>query len=129
MKLPDFTPPNSVDHPGLPEVAYNAMQVLSDQVEQLTIALQKNISPEDNENSETRALALEHNKEYEISLQEIKGRPTEVRVLDQDLFEMPLLSWEVVDADKIKVKVNWLSQPTGAVPVSLLIRGGSDNYA
>ena len=129
MKLPDFRAPNSIDYPGLPEVAYSAMQVLADQIEQLTLALQKNISPEDNENAETRSLALENGREYEIALQEIKGRPSEVRVLSHDRFEDANLSWEVVDAKKIKVRVEWPSRPVGAVPVSLLIRGGSDNYA
>ena len=77
------------------------MRILSDQVDVLTTALQKNISPEDNENSETRTIDLQSGREYEISLQEIKGRPREVRVLDHDLFERADLSWEVVDNDKI----------------------------
>ena len=125
MKVPNFLPPNEVDQPGLPEEAYTAMRILSDQVDVLTTALQKNISPEDNENTEPRTIDLQSGREYEISLQEIKGRPREVRVLDHALFERADLSWEVVDNEKIKVKVDWPSGPMDAVNTTLLIRGSS----
>ena len=126
MKVPNFTPPNKIDNPGLDEESHKALKVISEQVTLLTSALQKNISPEDNENAETRAFGFENGKEYEISLQEIKGRPTEVRVLDHGLFEKVDIAWEVVDASKIKVVLTWPSEPTAAVDATLFIRGGSD---
>ena len=89
MKVPNFLPPNELDHPGLPEVAYTAIQVLSDQLETITTALQKNMSPEDNENSEARGLYLVHGVEQEVSVQEIKGRPTEVRGTTATLSSLP----------------------------------------
>ena len=126
MKVPNFLPPNELDHPGLPEVAYTAIQVLSDQLETITTALQKNMSPEDNENSEARVLYLVHGVEQEVSVQEIKGRPTEVRVIDHPLFEEAVLAWVIKDEHNIKVKVTWPSEPTGPIATTLLIRGGSD---
>ena len=126
MKVPNFTPPNKIDNPGLDEGTHEALKIISEQVTRLTSALQKNISPEDNENAETRAFGFENGKEYEISLQEIKGRPTEVRVLDHDLFEKVDIAWEVVDARKIKVALTWPSAPASAVNATLFIRGGSD---
>ena len=48
-----------------------------------------------------------------------------MRVLDHALFERADLSWEVVDNEKIKVKVDWPSGPMDAVNTTLLIRGSS----
>lgn len=126
MRVPNFTPPNQIDHPGLPDEAYNAMQVLSDQVGKLTLALQKNISPEDNENSEVRKLDFENGKKYSVSLQEIKGRPSEVRVLSHTLFDSVNLSWEVTDEASINVSLSWSTSTASRTTATLLIRGGSD---
>lgn len=124
MKVPNFVPPNEVDQPGLPEAAYSALQVISNQVRELTTALQKNISPEDNENSETRTLTFRSGVPQEIRLQEIKGRPREVRVLDHSVFEKVDLAWEIRDADLIKVSLSW---PTAtSATATLLIRGSPD---
>ena len=126
MKVPNFLPPNELDHPGLPEVAYTAMQILSDQLETITTVLQKNMSPEDNENSESRTLYLVSGVEQEVSVQEIKGRVTEVRVLDHPLFEEASLAWMVKDEHNIRVIVTWPSETPGPIATTLLIRGGSD---
>tara|TARA_B100000470_G_C19735714_1_gene366695 strand:+ start:552 stop:938 length:387 start_codon:yes stop_codon:yes gene_type:complete len=126
MKLPSFQPPNKIDHPGLPDAAYGAMEVLSNQVDKLTHALQKNISPEDNENTEVRIYPFESGVEYDITLQEVKGKVREVRVLDHDLFERVDLAWKLIDQKKIKVVLTWPSEPEEAINATLLIRGGSD---
>ena len=107
-------------------MAYNAMNILSEQIETLTNALQNNMTPEDNENSETRTIGFESGREYEIDLQEIKGKPSEVRILDSALFEKADLSWEVMDQKRIKVKVDWESRPAAPINATLLIRGASD---
>ena len=126
MKIPNFTPPNKIDNPDLDDGTHDALKVISEQVNKLTSALQKNISPEDNENSETRKLAFENGKEYEISVPDIKGKPSEVRVLDHGLFERVDIAWEVVDSGKIKVALTWPSAPSSSVDTTILIRGGSD---
>lgn len=126
MKIPNFQPPNEIDHPDLSKEAYSAMQVMSSQIEKLTTALQKNMSPEDNENSETRVLTLRHGIPADIRLQEIKGKPREVRILDHSLFEKADLAWEVKDQKKIRVSVTWSIDPGVPVSVTLLIRGGGD---
>ena len=99
MKIPNFQPPNKIDHPGLPDSAYEAMEVFTQQIEKITTALQKNISPEDNENSETRTMTFQSGVNYDIRLRDIKGRPREVRVLDHSVFDKVDLAWEVKDQD------------------------------
>lgn len=126
MKIPNFHPPNQIDHPGLPETAYAAMEVLADQVDKLTTALQKNISPEDNENSETRTVDFQNGVAHEIVLQEIKGSPREVRVLDHALFSKVDIAWEATDVDKLRVMLTWPSEPSGYVTATLLVRGAPD---
>ncbi len=124
MKIPNYTPPNKLDHPGLPDSAYEAMDVISEQMNKLTTALQKNMSPEDNENAETRTAVFESGKEYDISLQEISGRPTEVRVLEQSVFEDVKVAWKVESQTSVKVKLTWPDATSGTA--TLLIRGASD---
>ena len=124
MKLPNFTPPNKVDHPGLPATAYSAMEVITNQLQKVTTALQKNISPEDNENSETREMVFESGVKYDINLQSIRGRPREVRVLDHSVFEKVDLAWEVKDTGVVSVSLTW---PEATVAkATLIIRGSSD---
>ena len=113
MKIPNYTPPNKLDHPGLPDSAYEAMDVISEQMNKLTTALQKNMSPEDNENAETRTAVFESGKEYDISLQEISGRPTEVRVLEQSVFEDVKVAWKVESQTSVKVKLTWPDATSG----------------
>ena len=124
MKIPNYTPPNRLDHPGLPDSAYDAIDVISEQLNKITNALQKNISPEDNENAETRTAVFESGKEYDISLQEISGRPSEVRVLDHSVFEEVNLAWEVKDQTTVKVKLTW--PDAASATATLLVRGASD---
>ena len=126
MKIPNFVPPNEIAHPDLPEEAYGAMNVLSAQIEKLTTALQKNMSPEDNENAETVVSSFLNDTEHDIFLQSIKGKPSEVRVLDHDLFERVDVAWQIKDRTVITVKLSWPSQPTGPVNATLLVRGASD---
>ena len=126
MKIPNFVPPNEIDHPGLPEEAYGAMQVLSSQLEKLTTALQKNMSPEDNENAEKIVSSFLNGVEHDVSLQSIKGKPSEVRGLEHDLFERVDLAWQIKDRTVITVKLAWPSLPTGPVNATLLVRGASD---
>ena len=124
MKIPNFQPPNKIDHPGLPDSAYEAMEVFTQQIEKITTALQKNISPEDNENSETRTMTFQSGVNYDIRLRDIKGRPREVRVLDHSVFDKVDLAWEVKDQDLIRVSLTWPA--TASAIATLLIRGSSD---
>ena len=124
MKIPNYTPPNKLDHPGLPDSAYEAMDVISEQMNKLTTALQKNMSPEDNENAETRTAVFESGKEYDISLQEISGRPSEVRVLDHSVFEEVNLAWEVKDQSTVKVRLTW--PEASSATATILVRGAPD---
>lgn len=125
MKIPNFTPPNKVDHPGLPDTAYRAMEVITNQLQKVTTALQKNISPEDNENSETRTMTFESGVKYDIRLQSIRGKPREVRVLDHSVFEKVDLAWEVKDLNLISVSLTWPASTSATA--TLLIRGSSDD--
>ena len=124
MKIPNFQPPNKIDHPGLPDSAYEAMEVFTQQIEKITTALQKNISPEDNENSETRTMTFQSGVNYDIRLRDIKGRPREVRVLDHSVFDKVDLAWEVKDQALIRVSLTWPA--TASAIATLLIRGSSD---
>ena len=124
MKIPNFQPPNKIDHPGLPDSAYSAMEVFTQQIEKITTALQKNISPEDNENSETRTMTFQSGVNYDIRLRDIKGRPREVRGLDHSVFDKVDLAWEVKDQDLIRVSLTWPA--TASAIATLLIRGSSD---
>lgn len=129
MKMPDFEPPNKVSHPGLPEASYDAMEVLANQVQKITQALQKNMSPEDNENSETRIASFVSGQTYDLNLQEIKGKPTELRVLDNELFENVDVAWEVKDQTTVRVRLTWKdSAPTAPIEATLLIRGAPDGH-
>ena len=75
MKVPGFRPPTEGDFPDLDEQTIAAVKVVGDQVELVTQALQSNISPEDNGNSEVRVVALQHGVTPELEVRGIKGKP------------------------------------------------------
>ena len=127
MKVPNFRPPNQGDFPGIDEQNIAALKVIGDQLELVTQALQSNISPEENGNAELKAVTLQSGVEVELETKGIKGKAVELVVLGHDKFDSTKLAWQVVDEDKVKVKVTWDNDDNQGVfiPTTLLVRGGN----
>jgi len=125
MKVGNFRKITKGDIPGFPDELFEVITPLSEQVETLTRACQGNIDFDRNFNSEIRALALSNDTETTITLQRIKGKPSAVFVLWEELFDYTKLAWKLVGEGKITVKVEWDSAPSTQTKVKLLIVGGT----
>lgn len=127
MKVPNFRPPTPGDFPGIDEQNIAALKVVGDQLELVTQALQSNISPEDNSNTQVKAVSLQSGVATEVETKTIKGRAVEVVVLGQDKFDSTTLAWELLSEEKIRVRVTWADPLNHGIfiPTTLLIRGGS----
>ena len=132
MKIPSFKAPTLADFPNMDEENYDALKVLSDQLQLLTQCLQANVSPEDNGNVEMRTLTLEDGVAMKIQLNSLRGVPQEVTVVRHNAFATDTIAWEVVDQDEIRVKVSFtpasdtVTIPDTGVSTTLMIRGPGD---
>jgi hypothetical protein len=88
----------------------------------LTTALSGKLSTV-NFNAEARTVTLEHEVDMEVSLERIRGRVQEVRILSQDLYDFATLAWEHVSERTIKVKVTFVSAPSVPIDMQLLFVG------
>jgi len=132
MKIPSFRAPTLADYPNMEEENYDALKVLSDQLQLLTQCLQANVSPEDNGNVEVRTLTLRDGVEINIKLNSLKGAPQEVTVVRHNAFATDTIAWELVNQDEIKVKVSFspandnVTIPDTGGSTTLMIRGSGD---
>jgi hypothetical protein len=74
-------------------------------------------------NQETRSVDLTHDTEAVVKLQTVKGKPVGVQILASSLYDYATLKWRIVKESEIGVTVSWVSAPTDAVSVTLLVIG------
>tara|TARA_R100001086_G_C11668998_1_gene212358 strand:+ start:122 stop:508 length:387 start_codon:yes stop_codon:yes gene_type:complete len=125
MKVPNFRPPTAGNFPDLDEQTIAALKVVSDQLGVVTQCLQSNVSPEDNSNSQVKYLNMKSGEAQQIEVKDVKGKPIEVSILDQDKFDFTKLAWEVADQDHINVRVTWddTENQQDYIGVRLMVRG------
>lgn len=125
MKVSNFKRISRSDFPEATDEFHKAMDIVSDQIELLTTALQGNISFEDNFDAEIKELDLEDNKAVTFELKTLRGKPRGVLLLDRGLFDYSVVALQVVDDKSIKVKIAMTDEaPTTSTSVRIAILGG-----
>lgn len=117
MKLGSFSPLSREEMKEAPSWIEKAIRWLNAAFEKLYTALRPLA------NQEILRLKLTHATEAVAKLQVVKGKPVGVQILASDLYDYPALKWRIVKESEIGVTVSWVSAPTDAVSVTLLVIG------
>lgn len=125
MKVSNFKRISRSDFPEASEDFYRAMDIISDQIEVVTTALQGNISFEDNFDAEIKDLKIKDNTTTTFELKTLKGKPRGILLLDRGVFDYSLVAFKVVNDRTISVKmVSTDEAPLGSTSVRIAILGG-----
>jgi len=125
MIIGNFQSPNRTDSPDVPDNArwIDGMLAPRDrQVKDMTQALQKNLSREENLRFERRAVTMSHLLPLELTVG-FKGAIQAV-TLDDTGDHFAMLRWKRLDQGRVEVTVSFSVDPGEPVPVVLGIWGG-----
>lgn len=123
MKIDDFQKSSAFESGEIPREVARALMPISNQVEQLTSALQGRIGISENTNAEVRVVQLVHDTSSVILQHRVKGQAKAVLLAWEELFDYTQCTWQAIDDNRVRVKVKWASAPTGPTWVHLLIFG------
>jgi hypothetical protein len=124
MKVQTFRLIQRGDYPEAPDWFLRVAETINKQLEQLTNLAQKNITAAENTNSEERDLEIANDVPFEVTLNQLKGKPTKARLVWANLFDYPHLAWEVISETKVRAKVRFDSEPANRVRVKILFEAG-----
>ena len=125
MRIPNFKRPRREDMPDADDTLFKKIvEPISDQVEELTRAMQRRLSPQDNFDMEVRELDLTDGVQLEITLRQLRGIPLGALFLESDVADGATLAMERVSRERVKLRADWPSGPSGAQRTKVLIVGG-----
>jgi len=104
---------------------FRALDPINKQFEKLTNAMRKGLDFGSNFNGQVKTLELAHDTSTEIKV-DVRGKPLGVLILGTNSTDYARVAWEIVDAEKVAVKVKWDTDPGALVEATLLIIGGGE---
>jgi len=109
--------------PNVDEDIFRLVSPISEQLETVSRACRRNLSPDQNLNTEILELPLADDTATTIKLQKLNGYPIGVILIWEELFDYTQLTWKLIDKDEIQVKVTWTSSPSAKTTARLLVIG------
>ena len=99
------------------------LEPVHDQLKDITMALQAQLSFFDNFNAEVRDVKVSDGLWKSITLSTLRGKPLGVLPMWNSLAEHADFAWKVVDLNQIAVKYDFASNPTTEVSIRVLVLG------
>lgn len=123
MKTGSYTRVTRDSLPNVDEDIFRLVSPISEQLETISRACRRNLSPDQNLNTEMITLDFPDDTAVPIKLQKLNGYPIGVILLWEELFDYAQLAWKAVDKDKIQVKISWSSSPSTVTTAKILVIG------
>lgn len=123
MKVASFKRLSRADYQGIPEAFEPFIDSLNDQIEQVTQALQNNLTFEENFNAEVKEITIKDNTPVDLRVK-LKGKPRGILLLDRNVEDYTVESFSIIDSETIRVKLSFTdTAPLGDIKVRLLVIG------
>jgi len=122
MKIDNNPLLNRERFPELPPETEAFLGVLNTYLNNLNGVVQRGIGL-DNLNEETKSIKVQNNQWIEVGINSLSGPPFECRLTYWSIEDYPQFDWKILNKDRIKIRVNFVSAPTGFISIQLLIKG------
>lgn len=129
MKIKAYRPLHRQDVPQTPQWADRILEPVHAQLKDLTRLGQGQVSP-DNRNDEIRTVRVKHNATgtgtpyTDITLKTLRGKPIGVTIIDSVATSYPRWRHQVLDLKKIRLWVQFSTDPGAEVNATVLVHGG-----
>ena len=124
MNIPNFIPLSHSEVPDAPKWAEKLMGPVYDQIHRLTQMAQHQISISDNLNQEPRELEATHDTDFDLTAQQLRGKPIGASLIFADFYEKAYLFHKILDIKTVRCRVQFNgAQPGEKHLVRILLLG------
>jgi hypothetical protein len=123
MIIGKFKPVTKANVPQMEDWLEKVTDPIVDQIKDLTMALQNQLSFNDNLNAEVREFGITHDAWTQIELKTLRGVPIGCFLLWTAQDDYTQFRWKLIDINKVAIKVKFGTDPATVTKVRVVVMG------